>query len=749
MRYVNKIFAVLVSISIFSTLLVADVTKNKKSQYNTLSIADTTVIDYNNLVIQLNNNGFFADYSARGNASINIRNNNINSFDTGVQSIFQLAPWFSAYKNGTLVGAFPDYSKDMGPGSYGSDINDTAFRIYKVNVEMFNSPENFDDFQNWPIDQGAPWVDVDGDGEYNPLPSGVDHPKFYGDIVAFFVSADDEPGDKLAMNPATDPTEVEFQTTVFAFNSPSFSDYHDVVFYRTLLINKGTETLTDAYFGVFADPDLGVNNNDFMGTSVEQDFAYVYNGEDDDSEIVDYFGNGFDGAVGIQLLQGPLVDCSADGNVNITLLATDDDSNDTLTYYISQNPQNGSISLSGNIATYTPNSGFSGDDSFQYYVSDGTDDSNIATVNIVVYDQGQTNLPTIAYPNGGEDWVMGQTYEIAWSNGFTNTGIELFKGNTEVLDISGDEGNASSFSWTIPTNLTPGNDYRVRIYDAGPGNDGDFSDNFFSISDTGKIQKYEYVEDLNTLFFEKANEVISHGHNHDYSNSRTPEGFIRCSTDELEAHLQVINPEYIKKRDEFLEQIKINASQRSLNQSTTITIPIVFHVLYYNQSDNLSKDYIAANFDQINLDFKNTNPDGAKVPSSANPADAPNDPSIDYSHASERGTHDIQFVGVNGETLGSDLQEDTSIIRYNINRAQVSDLSDAAQLVNSTTADNGAQGGFKNGYMNIYIAPLGSGLLGQATLGGTTHCVVLTGSVGSVDFPGSTVPFNLGRTLTH
>ena len=96
--------------------------------------------------------------------------------------------------------------------------------IYKVNVEMFNSPENFDDFQNWPIDQGAPWVDVDGDGEYNPLPSGVDHPKFYGDIVAFFVSADDEPGDKLAMNPATDPTEVEFQTTVFAFNSPSFSD---------------------------------------------------------------------------------------------------------------------------------------------------------------------------------------------------------------------------------------------------------------------------------------------------------------------------------------------------------------------------------------------------------------------------------------------------------------------------------------------------------------------------------------------
>ena len=277
------------------------------------------------------------------------------------------------------------------------------------------------------------------------------------------------------------------------------------------------------------------------------------------------------------------------------------------------------------------------------------------------------------------------------------------------------------------------------------------SQSFPKKNDSINASEYDIVEDLNTLFFEKTDEVLSYGHSHDYSDSRTPEGFIRCSTDELEAHLQVVNPRYIKKRDEFLEQIKINALNRSPMESTTITIPIVFHVLYYNQSDNLSKDYIAANFDQINLDFKNNNPDGIKIPSSANPSDAPYDASIDYSHSSERGAHNIQFVGVSGETEGSKLQEDVSIIRYNINKASVADLSDAAQLVNGTTADNGVQGGFKAGYMNIYIAPLGGKLLGQATLGGTTHCVVSNGSVGSVDFPGSAsaFPYNLGRTLTH
>ena len=59
----------------------------------------------------------------------------------------------------------------------------------------------------------------------------------------------------------------------------------------------------------------------------------------------------------------------------------------TLTASVVANPANGSISnFSGSAGTltYTPTTGFQGEDSFTYKVNDGTSDSNIATVKIAV-----------------------------------------------------------------------------------------------------------------------------------------------------------------------------------------------------------------------------------------------------------------------------------------------------------------------------------------------------------------------------
>ena len=58
---------------------------------------------------------------------------------------------------------------------------------------MLTDPENHDDFQDWPINQGAPFVDVNGNGIYEPLPAGDDYPHFIGDKVAFFVANDGDP----------------------------------------------------------------------------------------------------------------------------------------------------------------------------------------------------------------------------------------------------------------------------------------------------------------------------------------------------------------------------------------------------------------------------------------------------------------------------------------------------------------------------------------------------------------------------
>jgi CSLREA domain-containing protein len=67
----------------------------------------------------------------------------------------------------------------------------------------------------------------------------------------------------------------------------------------------------------------------------------------------------------------------------IQLIASDPE-NDGLTYLIVRNPAHGTLSGGGSNRLYTPNTGFTGPDSFTYKVNDGTQDSNIATVTIQV-----------------------------------------------------------------------------------------------------------------------------------------------------------------------------------------------------------------------------------------------------------------------------------------------------------------------------------------------------------------------------
>jgi hypothetical protein len=68
-------------------------------------------------------------------------------------------------------------------------------------------------------------------------------------------------------------------------------------------------------------------------------------------------------------------------------LTGDDLDDDTITFQIVQNPTNGVLSnfnANTGTVTYTPNSGFTGADSFTFRTNDGQDNSNTATVSITV-----------------------------------------------------------------------------------------------------------------------------------------------------------------------------------------------------------------------------------------------------------------------------------------------------------------------------------------------------------------------------
>ncbi len=97
--------------------------------------------------------------------------------------------------------------------------------------------------------------------------------------------------------------------------------------------------------------------------------------------------------------------------VDITLAGSDQDQNDTLTAHIVTPPLHGTlgtINQTTGVVTYTPNQGFTGDDSFTFKINDGkADSSNTAKVSITV-----NNSPA----NNGNSAPSNQTQQISSSN---------------------------------------------------------------------------------------------------------------------------------------------------------------------------------------------------------------------------------------------------------------------------------------------------------------------------------------------
>ena len=83
---------------------------------------------------------------------------------------------------------------------------------------------------------------------------------------------------------------------------------------------------------------------------------------------------------------------SAGVSKSITLSATDP-AGTALTYRIVSQAVNGTVGLVGAVATYFPSAGFGGADTFTYAASNGTSDSNLATVTITV--GGGTSVCTV------------------------------------------------------------------------------------------------------------------------------------------------------------------------------------------------------------------------------------------------------------------------------------------------------------------------------------------------------------------
>lgn len=193
--------------------------------------------------------------------------------------------------------------------------------------------ENFPNYKvpdiikKWPahgdVSQGqdyylAPFYDRNNDGNYNwqdgdfpwhdikkTKECSVDRTvSLYGDINYWWILNDKG---NIHTETGADPIGMEIRAQAFAFSSND--EINNMTFYNYELINRGSLTLYNTYFGFFTDGALGDPFDDYVGCDVNRGLAYYYNGDAFDGDNSGFKGYGLSPpAVGVDFFEGPYQD---------------------------------------------------------------------------------------------------------------------------------------------------------------------------------------------------------------------------------------------------------------------------------------------------------------------------------------------------------------------------------------------------------------------------------------------------------
>lgn len=208
---------------------------------------------------------------------------------------------------------------------------------------------------------------------------------------------------------------------------------------------------------------------------------------------------------------------------------------------------------------------------------------------------------------------------------------------------------------------------------------------------------------------------------------------IRCFTNEKMAEAVQENPSLRKRQvlteariNRYIEQEKLTFKGRSA--PPVYTIPVVVHILYRTNAQNISDQRIYEQLQVLNEDYRRTNSDANNVPTAF--AGVVADTEIEFCLA----TKDPN----NNSTTG-------------ITRTQTS----VSNIGNGNSYYSTAAGGIdiwdSNKYLNIWVCELGGGVLGYTYTPGGAPSGADGVVIGYQYFgkTGASAPYNGGRTTTH
>ena len=283
----------------FSTLT-AKTPSGHRLQAPTTSLSQV-YFDANRIGCDFENNGLFVSYRIPGHSGMEWPR----LMDTYVD--FSSGIWIIGKINngyGILRSAIAEYGSEFTPGPAYIPYDPLIHKIYKITRSDFQYPNVNPDFENWPIDDGAPWIDANGDGIYNVADG--DHPEMLGDQIFWYVANDLDTVNHGNVF-GTYPLNIEIQTTIWGYNGAyGGQSLQDMMFMKVLIINKGSEIIEDAYIGLWDDPDLGYADDDFVGCDTLLNLGFTYN----DGPDMEFGVN--PPSLGYVLLQGPIFESPGD-----------------------------------------------------------------------------------------------------------------------------------------------------------------------------------------------------------------------------------------------------------------------------------------------------------------------------------------------------------------------------------------------------------------------------------------------------
>ena len=154
-----------------------------------------------------------------------------------------------------------------------------------------------------PLNDGDyPWYDLSGQVDCRTSRRVT----LYGDYNMWWVFNDKG---NIHTETGGDPIGMEIRAQAFAFATND--EVNSMTFYNYELINRSTQTLTNTFFGVYLDSDIGCSFDDYVGCDIQRGLGYCYNGNS-----IDAIGCGSwtspigenPPAIGVDFFEGPYQD---------------------------------------------------------------------------------------------------------------------------------------------------------------------------------------------------------------------------------------------------------------------------------------------------------------------------------------------------------------------------------------------------------------------------------------------------------